>query len=78
MNPDWLEFMRNLYGAAAGAVPGPAWMAALASVLWVAAYQDPDAALTEEDETTADFMPEGARRYEDGYDALDWMLKNRR
>ena len=79
MTPELLDFVRNLYGASGGAVPGPAWMAALASVLWLTAYQDGETALLqEEDETSADFLPEGASRYEDSYDALDWMMKNRR
>lgn len=40
MTPEFLEFMRNLYGASGGAVPGPAWTAAFATLLWMSAYDD--------------------------------------
>ena len=40
MTPELLEMMRNLYGASGGAVPGPAWTAALATLLWMSAYDD--------------------------------------
>ncbi|MEX2271571.1 MAG: hypothetical protein WD690_08880 [Vicinamibacterales bacterium] len=38
MTSEILALVHNLYGASGGVVPGPAWTATLATLLWVAAY----------------------------------------
>ena len=93
MMPELLDVVRNLYGAAGGAVPGPAWTATLATLLWIWAYDDAPAAgedaLAERlgwteaqyeqfyNDPVYDFTPDGARRFDAGYDALEWMTRNR-
>lgn len=40
MTPEMLGLLRDLYGASGGAVPGPAWTATAATVLWILSYTE--------------------------------------
>lgn len=105
-----LDLLRNLYGASGGVVPGPAWTAAFATLVWMLAYGegleagqhvaseggDPERVEAAFKNTLArrlawsgaqfdefwnnpryDFGPDDARRFDDSYDAWDWMQKDR-
>lgn len=111
MIAELVDFARNLYGASGGAVPGPAWTATIATLLWMSAYQDGlaagqhvsshggDADLAEEafkrafaerlgwtdaqleefwNDPAHTFGPDGARRFDDTYDAWESMIRTRR
>lgn len=104
------DLLRNLYGASGGMVPGPAWTAAFATLVWMFAYGegleagqhvaseggDPevveaafrkifaerlhwtDAQLEEFwNNPRYDFGPDDARRFDDSYDAWEWMARDR-
>ena len=40
MTPELVDTLRDLYAASGGTVPGPAWTATAATLLWIWVYND--------------------------------------